>query len=170
METNTRLTEQVIVGTKHVEVQEKLLEKGDALAGLETAMDIARTFRSHKGTCRQAASYRTIAGGCGCVEEDIQLSPALQSMWNVAWIKMGGMPSASTEMSRLLQMRTLRSGLSHWIVANECIIGNKRSAKTKVVWSEEGNFLRKECQQRGSCGGGLRNTHFRGCGNQRHLD
>ena len=115
METKIRLTGQLIVGTKHVEVQEKLLEKGDALASLKAAMDIARKF---EGTCRPAASYRTVAGACGCVEEDIQLSPALQSMWIVAWIKMGGMPSAPTEMSRLWQTRTLRSVLSHWIVAN----------------------------------------------------
>ena len=46
METNIRLTEQLIVGTKHVEVQEKLLEKGDALASLEAAMDNARTFEA----------------------------------------------------------------------------------------------------------------------------
>ena len=170
METNIRLTEQLIAGTKHVEVQEKLLEKGDALASLEAAMDIARTFEATKAHVAQLQATRTIAGACGCVEQDIQLSPALQSMWNVAWIKMGGMPSAPTEMSRLWQTRTLCSGLLHWIVANECIIEDKCSAKTKVGWSEEGNVRRKECQQRGRCGGGFRNTHLRGCGDQRHLD
>ena len=53
METNIRLTEQLIVGTKHVEVQEKLLEKGDALASLEAAMDIARTFEATKAHVAQ---------------------------------------------------------------------------------------------------------------------
>ena len=48
LETNTRLTEQLIVGTKHVQVQEKLLEKGDGLASLDAAMDIARTFEATK--------------------------------------------------------------------------------------------------------------------------
>ena len=43
LEVNTRLIEQLIVGTKHVAVQEKLLEKGDALASLDAALDIART-------------------------------------------------------------------------------------------------------------------------------
>ena len=53
METNIRLTEQLIVGTKHVQVQEKLLEKGDALASLEAAMDIARTFEATKAHVAQ---------------------------------------------------------------------------------------------------------------------
>ena len=53
IETNIRLTEQLIVGTKHVEVQEKLLEKGDALAGLEAAMDIARKFEATKAHVAQ---------------------------------------------------------------------------------------------------------------------
>ena len=58
METNIRLTEQLIVGTKHVEVQEKLLEKGDALASLEAAsmeaaMDIARTYEATKAHVAQ---------------------------------------------------------------------------------------------------------------------
>ena len=47
-ETNIRLKEQLIVGMKHVEVQEKMLEKGDALASLEAAMDIARTFEPRR--------------------------------------------------------------------------------------------------------------------------
>ena len=53
METNIRLTEQLIVGTKHAEVQEKLLEKRDALASLEAAMDIARTFEATKAHVSQ---------------------------------------------------------------------------------------------------------------------
>ena len=40
-----RLTEQLIIGTKHCKVQEKLLEKGDELT-LDTAIDIARTFEA----------------------------------------------------------------------------------------------------------------------------
>ena len=46
-------TKQLIVGTKHIEVQEKLLEKGDALASLEAAMDIARTFQATKAHVAQ---------------------------------------------------------------------------------------------------------------------
>ena len=46
METNIRLTEQLIVGTRHREVQEKLLEKGDALDSLDMALDIARTYEA----------------------------------------------------------------------------------------------------------------------------
>ena len=53
METNIRLTEQLIVGMKHVEVQEKLLEKGDALASLKAAMDIARIFEATKAHVAQ---------------------------------------------------------------------------------------------------------------------
>ena len=47
-ETNTRIIEQLIIGTTHMEVREKLLEKGDALASMEEAMDIARTFETTK--------------------------------------------------------------------------------------------------------------------------
>ena len=42
-----RLVEQLIIATKHVEVQSKLLEKGDKL-DLDTAMDIARTYEATK--------------------------------------------------------------------------------------------------------------------------
>ena len=46
METNIRLTEQLIDGTRHREVKEKLLEKGDALDSLDTALDIACTYEA----------------------------------------------------------------------------------------------------------------------------
>ena len=42
-----RLVEQLIIATKHVEVQSKLLEKGDKL-DLDTAMDVARTYEATK--------------------------------------------------------------------------------------------------------------------------
>ena len=48
LETDTRLIEQLIVGTRHVRVQEKLLEQGDSLASLNAALDIARTFEATK--------------------------------------------------------------------------------------------------------------------------
>ena len=53
LEVNTRLIEQLIVGTKHVAVQEKLLEKGDALANLDAALDIARTYEATKAHVAQ---------------------------------------------------------------------------------------------------------------------
>ena len=54
MEVNTRHIEQLIVGTKHVAVQEKLLEKGDALASLDAALDIiARTYEATKARVAQ---------------------------------------------------------------------------------------------------------------------
>ena len=53
MEVNTRLIEQLIVGTKHVAVQEKFLEKGDAFASLDAALDIARTYEATKAHVAQ---------------------------------------------------------------------------------------------------------------------
>ena len=50
---NTRLIEQLIVGTKHLAVQEKLLEKGDALANLDADLDIARTYEATKAHAAQ---------------------------------------------------------------------------------------------------------------------
>ena len=47
-ETETRLVEQLIVGTKHAEVQEKMLEKGDSLSSLDMALETARTFEATK--------------------------------------------------------------------------------------------------------------------------
>ena len=44
-ETDERLIEQLIFGTKHKRVQEKLLEKGDKLA-LDTAIDTSRTYEA----------------------------------------------------------------------------------------------------------------------------
>ena len=53
LEVNTHLIEQLIAGTKHVAVQEKLLEKGDALASLDAALDIARTYEATKAHVAQ---------------------------------------------------------------------------------------------------------------------
>ena len=55
-ETHVRLIEQIIVGTKHVAVQEKLLEKGDALSSLDAALDIARTYEATKSHVAQLQS------------------------------------------------------------------------------------------------------------------
>ena len=44
-ELKERLIEQIIIGTKHSRVQERLLEKGDSLT-LDQALDIARTYES----------------------------------------------------------------------------------------------------------------------------
>ena len=44
-EINERLTEQLIIGTVHAKIQEKLLQKGDELT-LDNAMDIARTHEA----------------------------------------------------------------------------------------------------------------------------
>ena len=44
-ETDERLIEQLIVGTKHKKVQERLLEKGEQLT-LDEAIDIARTYEA----------------------------------------------------------------------------------------------------------------------------
>ena len=44
LEVNTHLIEQLIVGTKHVAFQEKLLEKGGTLASLDAALHIARIY------------------------------------------------------------------------------------------------------------------------------
>ena len=53
LETNIRLIEQLIVGTKHVQIQEKLLEKGDSLSSLDAALDIARTYEATKSHVAQ---------------------------------------------------------------------------------------------------------------------
>ena len=55
-ETHVRLIEQIIVGTKHVAVQEKLLEKGDSLSSLDAALDIARTYEATKSHLAQLQS------------------------------------------------------------------------------------------------------------------
>ena len=47
-EIDTRLIEQLIIGMRHVTVQEKLLEKGDSLASLDAALGIARTYEATK--------------------------------------------------------------------------------------------------------------------------
>ncbi|XP_065176961.1 uncharacterized protein K02A2.6-like [Sycon ciliatum] len=51
-EVNTRLLEQLIVGTRHKTVQEKLLEKGDQLSSLDEGLEVART---HEATATQMA-------------------------------------------------------------------------------------------------------------------
>ena len=48
-----RLMEQLIVGTNHVQIQEKLLEKGDSLSSLDAALDIARTYEATKSHVAQ---------------------------------------------------------------------------------------------------------------------
>ena len=57
VEMNTRLIEQLIIGTQHDYVRGKLLERGDGLASLEEAMDIARTFETTKAHVAQFQSY-----------------------------------------------------------------------------------------------------------------
>ena len=42
-ELHTHLTEQIIISTRHHYVQEKLLELGDSLSILDTALDIPRS-------------------------------------------------------------------------------------------------------------------------------
>ena len=48
-EMNTRLIEQLIIGTQYDYVRGKHLEKEDGLASVNEAMDIARTFETTKG-------------------------------------------------------------------------------------------------------------------------
>ena len=57
VEMNTRLIEQLIIGTQHDYVRGKLLERGDGLASLNEAMDIARTFETTKAHVAQFQSY-----------------------------------------------------------------------------------------------------------------
>ena len=57
VEMNTRLIEQLIIGTQHDYVRGKLLERGDGLASLDEAMDIARTFETTKANVAQFQSY-----------------------------------------------------------------------------------------------------------------
>ena len=57
VEMNTRLIEQLIIGTQHDYVRGKLLERGDGLASLDEAMDIARTFETTKAHVAQFQSY-----------------------------------------------------------------------------------------------------------------
>ena len=52
-ETNSRLIELLIVGTKHPEVQAKILEKGDGVTSLDAVMEIARTYEATKGHVAQ---------------------------------------------------------------------------------------------------------------------
>ena len=51
-EVNTCLLEQLIVGSRHKTVQEKLLEKGDQLSSLDEGLEVART---HEATATQMA-------------------------------------------------------------------------------------------------------------------
>ena len=57
VEMNTRLIEQLIIGTQHDYVRGKLLERGDGLASLDEAMGIARTFETTKAHVAQFQSY-----------------------------------------------------------------------------------------------------------------
>ena len=57
VEMNTRLIEQLIYGTQHDYVCGKLLERGDGLASLDEAMDIARIFETTKAHVAQFQSY-----------------------------------------------------------------------------------------------------------------
>ena len=59
LETNVRLIAQLIVGTKHVQIQEKLLEKGDSLSSLDAALDIARTYEATKSHVAQLQATPT---------------------------------------------------------------------------------------------------------------
>ena len=61
MEVNTSLIEQLIFGTKHVAVQENLLEKGDTLASLDAALDIARPYEATKAHAAQLQATPAIA-------------------------------------------------------------------------------------------------------------
>ena len=54
---NTRLIEQLIIGMQHNYVRGKLLERGDGLASLDEAMDIARIFETTKAHVAQFQSY-----------------------------------------------------------------------------------------------------------------
>ena len=57
VEMNTRLIEQLIIGTQHDYVRGKLLEKGHGLASLDEAKDIAKTFETTKAHAAQFQSY-----------------------------------------------------------------------------------------------------------------
>ena len=57
VEMNTRLIEQLTIGTQHDCVRGKLVERGDGLASLDEAMDIARTFETTKAHVAQFQSY-----------------------------------------------------------------------------------------------------------------
>ena len=59
-EVSVRLTEQLIIGTRHATVQEKLLEMGSNLDGLEKALDIARTQESTKSQLAQMQGTKPV--------------------------------------------------------------------------------------------------------------
>ena len=69
-ETDTRLMEQLIIGTRYKAVQEKLLEKGDRLSSLDEAMDIART---HEATVTQMAELSGAVGGHTHAQSDVDV-------------------------------------------------------------------------------------------------
>ena len=62
LDLNTRLIEQFIVGTKQVTVQGILPEKRDALASLDVALDIARTYEATKAHVAQKQRTPATAG------------------------------------------------------------------------------------------------------------
>ena len=47
----------LIVGTRHTEIQTKLLEKGESLSGLDTALNIACTFESKQAHVAVGPSF-----------------------------------------------------------------------------------------------------------------
>ena len=91
METNIRLTEQLIVGTRHREVQEKLLEKGDALDSLDTALDIARTYEATQAHLAQmpeaskSTSTPTSAGKRSPLETPLAAAKQMRTLWRESW-------------------------------------------------------------------------------------
>ena len=64
-EVNIRLTEQLIIGTVHTAVQEKLLEIGGKLNSLDKAINIAQTCESTKTQLAQMQGARQEASNSG---------------------------------------------------------------------------------------------------------
>ena len=60
VETDERLIEQLIMGVRHVQIQEKLLSRDDQLT-LDIAMDIARTHDATLGNMQQFAGETSIS-------------------------------------------------------------------------------------------------------------
>ena len=59
-EVSVRQTEQLIIGTRHATVQEKLLEMGSNLDGLEKALDGVRTQESTKSQLAQMQGTKPV--------------------------------------------------------------------------------------------------------------
>ena len=71
-EVDFRLVEQLIVGTRHKSVQEKLLEKGDTLSSLDAALEISRT---HEATMSQMAQLSPSEVIVSAVERKVRPQP-----------------------------------------------------------------------------------------------